>query len=42
MTYEIWRNLVTAWENFENAPSHETARALVEAINVPVDVSLAC
>jgi hypothetical protein len=33
MTDELWNELVTAWENFEDAPSHETALALMEANN---------
>ena len=33
MTYAVWSGIATAWENFENTPSPETARALAEAIN---------
>jgi hypothetical protein len=29
----LWSDLATAWENFEHAPSHQTARALAEAID---------
>jgi hypothetical protein len=31
--HELWSDLVTALENYANAPSHQTVRALVEAIN---------
>ncbi len=30
---ELWIALVTAWENYENAPSEQTVRALLEANN---------
>jgi hypothetical protein len=30
--HELWSDLATAWENFENAPSDRTARAFAEAI----------
>jgi hypothetical protein len=33
MTYEIWNNIATAWEKFEEAPSDRTALALMVAIN---------
>ncbi|SHG10219.1 hypothetical protein SAMN05443248_0289 [Bradyrhizobium erythrophlei] len=29
---ELWSDLATAWGNFEDAPSHQTARALAQAI----------
>jgi hypothetical protein len=32
-TDELWSDLVTAWENFEDDPNHWTARALLEANN---------
>ena len=30
MTDELWSELVTAWENFEDAPSYQTAFVLLE------------
>jgi hypothetical protein len=32
MTTEAWNDLAAAWENFETAPSEQTARAFAEAI----------